>query len=250
MAEIAPGVVAHSTEIYVQLQLNQSPFNVGLPIQLDPFELEEIETLAARYGLNWTHGKEAQQLMDLVGGHPSLVHIAIYHLSKNAIPLQTLLDDFALVTEIYSYHLQRHLATLQEQPELANALSEVMNSSEPVRLEPIVAYKLSSMGLVMRQDNGFKPGCELYRRYFSHSNPTPIRRRRRGVILTPSGLEKLNDAKKEAEFEEKKGARFTLEDLSERTGLSVDTLMRVQGAEVAVDRRNPKMLFPSLQLVT
>ena len=241
-------VVAHSTEIYVQLQLNQSPFNVGLPIQLDPFELEEIEALAIRYGLNWAHGKEAQQLMNFVGGHPSLVHIAVYHLSKNQMPLQALLDDFALVTDIYGYHLQRHLATLKKQSELDNALSQVMKSSEPVRLEPIIAYKLSSMGLVVRQDNGFKPGCELYRRYFSNSNQPPIRKRRRGVILTPSGLEKLNDAKKEAEFEEKKGARFTLEDLSERTGLAVDTLMRVQGAEVAVDRETLKCCFRAFNL--
>ena len=243
-------VVAHSTEIYVKLQLNQSPFNVGLPIQLDPFELEEIETLASRYGLNWEAGNEAQQLMALVGGHPSLVHVALYHLSKKNIPLQDLLDDYALLTDIYGYHLQRHLAALKEQPDLSKALSDVMQSSGPVQLEAIIAYKLSSMGLIVRQDNGFKPGCELYRRVFSNSQQTEsiIRKRRRGVILTPSGLDKLNEAKQEAEFEEKKGGRFTLEELSERTGLSVDTLMRVQGAEVAVDKQTLKYCFRAFNL--
>jgi len=35
-------IVVHSTEIYVPLQLNQSPFNVGLPIQLTGFRLEQV----------------------------------------------------------------------------------------------------------------------------------------------------------------------------------------------------------------
>jgi len=35
-----------SSEIYVPLQLNQSPFNVGLPIQLTGFSLEQVQQLA------------------------------------------------------------------------------------------------------------------------------------------------------------------------------------------------------------
>ena len=60
-------IVVHSTEIYVPLQLNQSPFNVGLPIQLDDFNLEEVQQLAQRYGLDWANGEEARQLMAMVG---------------------------------------------------------------------------------------------------------------------------------------------------------------------------------------
>ncbi len=65
-------LVVHSTEIYVPLQLNQSPFNVGLPIQLDSFSQEEVQQLAQRYGLDWADGEQARQLMAMVGGHPSL----------------------------------------------------------------------------------------------------------------------------------------------------------------------------------
>ncbi|MGK7893451.1 MAG: AAA-like domain-containing protein, partial [Xenococcus sp. (in: cyanobacteria)] len=50
-------VVVHSTEIYVPLQLKQSPFNVGLPINLDSFSLEEVTKLAQRYGINWEREK-------------------------------------------------------------------------------------------------------------------------------------------------------------------------------------------------
>ncbi|MCG8363497.1 MAG: AAA-like domain-containing protein, partial [Pseudanabaenales cyanobacterium] len=50
-------VVAHSTEAYIPLKLSQSPFNVGLPIQLPEFSLEQILDLALRYGLDWTNGE-------------------------------------------------------------------------------------------------------------------------------------------------------------------------------------------------
>ncbi|MHC5720939.1 MAG: AAA-like domain-containing protein, partial [Nostoc sp.] len=65
-------IVVHSTEIYVPLQLNQSPFNVGLPIQLDNFSFEQVQQLAQCYGIDWNDGEEARQLIDLVGGHPAL----------------------------------------------------------------------------------------------------------------------------------------------------------------------------------
>ena len=73
-------------------------------------------------------------------------------------------------------------------------------------------------------------------------------RRRRGVILTKSGLEKLQNAKIEAEFAENKGNRYTLEALSERTGLGVDTLMKVFACESGVDKQTLKCCFEAFNL--
>lgn len=160
-------IVVHSTEIYVPLQLNQSPFNVGLPVQLTHFSLDEVQQLAQRYGLNWSGGEEARQLMDLVGGHPALVHIAIYHLSRGGVTLEQLLETAPTTTGIYSHHLQRHRVTLEKEPELASALHTVINATEPVELEPIAAYKLSSIGLIQQSGNKAMAGCKLYRQYFN-----------------------------------------------------------------------------------
>jgi hypothetical protein len=55
---------------------------------------------------------------------------------------------------------------MQEQLELAIALHTVMSANEPVQLEPIMAYKLSSMGLIKQSGDKAIPGCELYRQYF------------------------------------------------------------------------------------
>lgn len=159
-------IVVHSTEIYVPLQLNQSPFNVGLPVQLNPFSQEDVQQLAQCYGLDWEKGEEARQLNELVGGHPALVHTAIYHLSRGEMTLEQLLETASTATGIYNHHLQRYRITLQEQPELASALHTVMSTTEPVELEPSVAYKLRSMGLIEQLGNKAIPGCELYRQSY------------------------------------------------------------------------------------
>ena len=160
-------IVVHSTEIYVPLQLNQSPFNVGLPVQLNTFSKKEVQQLAQRYGLDWEQeGEEARQLMDMVGGHPALVQIALYHLGRGNLTLAQLLKTAPTSTGIYSHHLQRHLIVLKGQPELATALNTVMSAIEPVQLESILAYKLISLGLIKQSESRAIPSCELYRQYF------------------------------------------------------------------------------------
>ena len=160
-------VVVHSTEIYVPLQLNQSPFNVGLPIQLSHFSLEAVQQLAQRYGLDWQDNRAAQQLMALVGGHPALVSLALYHLSRGELTLKQLLATAPTGSGIYASHLQRHRARLDTQPELANAFNTVICATEPVELEPFLAYKLNSMGLIKQSGNLAVPSCELYRQSYS-----------------------------------------------------------------------------------
>ena len=164
-------IVVHSTEIYIPLQLNQSPFNVGLPIQLDTFSLAEVQQLARCYGLDWEDGVEAGQLMELVGGHPALVNIAFYHLSRGDITLGELLQTAATATGIYRHHLQRHWVTLEAQPELASVLQSIVSVSDFARVTPILSYKLSSMGLIKLDRERQTLSCQLYQQFFS-SYPT------------------------------------------------------------------------------
>ncbi|MBO3464134.1 AAA-like domain-containing protein [Aetokthonos hydrillicola Thurmond2011] len=159
-------IVVYSTELSIPFQLHQSPFNVGIPIHLKSFTENEIQQLAIRYGLDWKNGKEARQMMAMLGGHPALVHIGIYYLSQKKITLTQLLDSEFASSEIYSHYLERHWITLQAQPELAIALDKVMNSTQPVLLAPIEAYKLNSMGLINLHHDQATPYCRLYQLYF------------------------------------------------------------------------------------
>ena len=162
-------IVVHSTEIYVPLHINQSPFNVGLPIQLNTFSQAEVQQLAQCYGLQWENGREAKQLMNIVEGHPSLIHIALYHLSRQEITMSQLMKTAPTSTGIYNHHLQRHWVTLREQPELAQALSAVISATEPIALAPLLAYQLSSLGLIKQSGHKARLGCELYRQAFGTS---------------------------------------------------------------------------------
>ncbi len=71
--------------------------------------------------------------------------------------------------------------------------------------------------------------------------------RRRGVTLTIQGLRKLNQAKAEAEIEQN-FKRYTLESLSEETGLTSNTLSKVFTCSSGVDKRTLKCCFHAFNL--
>mgnify|MGYP000005144045 CR=1 FL=1 len=158
-------VVVHSTEVYIPLNVNQSPFNVGLPIELPEFSAEQVQDLTWRHGLNW-QGEEVAELMALIGGHPYLVRVALYHLAQQNITLPGFLKTAPTEAGLYDDHLRRHLWSLQQYPELANAFSRAVRAIAPVELESIQAFKLHSMGLVQMQGNQVIPRFNLYRQYF------------------------------------------------------------------------------------
>lgn len=180
-------VVIHSTEIYIALSLNQSPFNVGLPIKISEFTAEQVQDLARRHGLNWSDSYPIEQLMNMVGGHPYLVHLALYHLAillQNPLSvdrdesgeelgrreLEELLIAAPTHSGIYSDYLRNQSIAIQQQPELAAAFQQVVDAKNSVRLEPFIAYQLDSMGLVKLEGNNCSLSCELYRLYFQEQN--------------------------------------------------------------------------------
>ncbi len=158
-------VVAHSTQVYIPLSTNKSPFNVGLPIELPTFMPEQIQDLAKRHQLDWSM-QEIQQLMPLVGGFPYLVRLAFYHLWQGTITDSDLLQLSPTAIAVYREHLQYLLWNLEQEPTLWRAFAQVLAASAPIELDLITAFKLQSMGLVQLQDKQATVSCELYRRYF------------------------------------------------------------------------------------
>ncbi|MEM9216450.1 MAG: AAA-like domain-containing protein [Cyanobacteria bacterium P01_F01_bin.150] len=73
------------------------------------------------------------------------------------------------------------------------------------------------------------------------------RTRYRGVILSQQGLKRLNQAKAAVEIEHG-FERFTLEALSEKTGLTPTTLSKVFNGIVKVDKRTLKCCFDAFNL--
>lgn len=161
-------VVAHSTEVYIPLNINCSPFNVGVPIELPEFTPEQVQDLAQRQELDWdaVGAQGLAPLLAMVGGHPYLVQRALYYLTRQEITFEQLLQTAYTESGIYSDHLRGHLWNLQQHPELATAMKKVVDATNSVQLEPMQSFKLQSLGLVRLDGNNVKPWCNLYARYF------------------------------------------------------------------------------------
>ncbi len=158
-------VIVHSQEPYLPKDINQSPFNVGLPIELGEFTASEVQVLIARHELEWTE-QQVADFIGLVGGHPYLVRSALYRIATGDVSLTEFLRTAPTEAGIYQGHLLGHLRALEDYPELAAAMKTVVASANPVRLRSDEAFKLDSRGLIVRVDNDVVPRCLLYRLYF------------------------------------------------------------------------------------
>ncbi|AFZ57835.1 AAA-like domain-containing protein [Anabaena cylindrica FACHB-243] len=187
-------VVIHATEVYIPLNVNQSPFNVGLCLKIPEFNAEQVTEFARRHDLNWFDTSAVKQLMDLIGGHPYLIHLAFYHIQQQKISFPELLATAISHNGIYSHHLRYLLTILQSNEELSVAFYKIINSQKPTRISANLIYKLDSLGLIKQlgSDN-FQPACEMYRLFFQKEtliaeNNTSIR------------LEKLEEENEKLKF--------------------------------------------------
>ncbi|MEH2440411.1 AAA-like domain-containing protein [Nostoc sp.] len=158
-------VIVHSTEVYVPLNRNQSPFNVGKNVELPEFNSVQVQDLVRRYGLEWRE-TQIEKLMALVGGYPYLVQKTLYHLRRQDVCLEQLVQTAPTEAGIYAGHLRQHLWTLKKYPPLAEAFLKVLIKNKSVELDTEAAFKLESMGLVKRHGNEWIARCDLYRSYF------------------------------------------------------------------------------------
>ncbi|MGB5712146.1 MAG: AAA-like domain-containing protein [Waterburya sp.] len=150
-------IVIYSTEDLPKLNIYQSPFNVGTEIKLPEFNDEQIQTLASKYGLNWSL-TQVQQLKEQIGGHPFLVHEAIKKLRMDSkLTLTQLLEKATTDEGIYAHHLQHHWSTLEQEPALVEQLKTICEAKQPTEISPNYLYKLDSMGLITKIGNQVQP---------------------------------------------------------------------------------------------
>ncbi len=159
-------IVVHATEVYIPLNTNQSPFNVGLPIDLPEFSLAQISQLAELHNLDWDEA-QISQLQTLIGGHPYLIRLALYHVAKGDMSVEQLLETAPTEAGLFRDHLRGHWWNLQQHAQLAQAFISVVTSEQAISLEPSVLFKLHSLGLIRLVGNEAQPRCDLYRQYFA-----------------------------------------------------------------------------------
>ena len=159
-------IVSHSTEVYIPLNVNHSPFNVGLAIALPEFTPSQTLAFAQQYGLDWQM-TEVEALMALVGGHPYLIQQAFEVLTQESdCSLPELLKTAATDSGIYRNHLRALWENLQQDSKLVQAMTTIVRATDAVRLTSEEAFKLHRLGLVHWHGDKAEPQCLLYRLCF------------------------------------------------------------------------------------
>lgn len=74
--------VVYSTEVDRPLNIDQSPFNAGVSVELTELTLEEVQQLVNKQNLN-LKDSEIHQLINLAGGNPYLINLALSCLKKH-----------------------------------------------------------------------------------------------------------------------------------------------------------------------
>jgi hypothetical protein len=174
-------ILSYSTEIYIKLNANKSPFNIGEKITLPLLNHQEIQALSKHYELKIS-SDDAIELMKLVGGHPYLIQLAFYHLYNDQISIDRLLIEAHTESGVYRDHLQElwdELIQKSTQVDLnersiLETLRQVTETESTVQLQVEQGFRLQGLGLVQIEGDYIRISCELYRRYFQkrlHSNP-------------------------------------------------------------------------------
>jgi len=151
--------------MYRPQPIHHSPFNVGYVIQLPEFDREQVKSLVRAYGIN-LGTSQVDEIMNAIGGHPYLIQVVLKAICDQDMDLKRLLETAPTEEEIYRDHLRQKLLTLEQYPELKDALKKVIAQENPIRLESVLAYKLEALGLVVFRENKVTIRNNLYRSYF------------------------------------------------------------------------------------
>lgn len=159
-------VIAHSTEPYLWIQdINQSPFNVGFRIELEDFDFQQVKELNAKHGIPLKTDGEIQELIDLTGGQPYLVRLALYMAVKSNYNISRLKETAAGDRGPFGDHLRQILWRLQGEKVLSQCLRQVLRKGT-CDYEPHF-LRLRSAGLIKGETRDkVQMRCRLYEDYF------------------------------------------------------------------------------------
>ena len=142
--------LAYATEAHLFItDPNQSPFNVGVRLQLTDFTQNEVRQLSERYGVH-----QWEPLYDLLSGQPFLTRRGLEVLASGAM-----LDT----THAFDDHLERLLFSLTQEPTLLAALLLVLQG-QVASVEAF--FRLRAAGILVGECAGeVRLRCTLYENY-------------------------------------------------------------------------------------
>lgn len=160
-------IVAHSTDLYVPQNINKSPFNVGLPIELGPFRAEQITPALEQWQLSLSE-PDVSALAQFVGGRPNLLSLACQALSQQNGDLAAVLQRALAADSPFAPHLRHLQATLDKRPQLAKTLTAILvgQSFDSFKAEDL--YSLDSLGVLVVTGKSAQFSCDLYAHWLAN----------------------------------------------------------------------------------
>lgn len=159
-------VIAHATEPTLWIEdINQSPFNVGLSLTLQDFDLDQIAELNRRHGGPLGDAESIRELHELVDGHPFLVRLALYWLVVHRSTIGDLCRTATNASEgPFGAHLRYYENIFRENPELSKTVREI--AKKRTCRDARLFQRLWAVGLVTGTAAQAAFRCRLYRDYF------------------------------------------------------------------------------------
>jgi hypothetical protein len=143
--------------------LRQSPFNVGVRVELADFTLAEVGELNRRYGDPLRSPDELACFVRFVGGNPCLVQRGLHTMVTRSLALEELEEQ---AEEVVGEHLRSVLAPLLRHEPTVEGLRTVRDGREG--LDPDLFLQLRAAG-VLTGDAPRRAAlrCQLYGRYLA-----------------------------------------------------------------------------------
>jgi hypothetical protein len=157
-------VITYATEAHLFIQdLNQSPFNVGVRLELRNFTYEQVQELNERYGAPFSSSDQLVWLYEMVEGHPYLTRQAMDYMVRGGT-LRELTTEALDESGPFGDHLRRVFVGVSQldgvletmKAHLGNAV--VPDSRDVQRL-------LAAGVLARRGSGGLTIRGKLYREY-------------------------------------------------------------------------------------
>lgn len=144
--------------------VNQSPFNVGDRIELDDFSLAQTTALSMHYQVQLTTS-DLLTIQQLLAGHPFLTTRIFSALAARSLAWPQLAGIATAQLGPFDDHLRRYLTILQAQPELGQALKQVISQGTCTNERDF--FRLLQLGLIKGIDaEACECRCRLYAEYF------------------------------------------------------------------------------------
>lgn len=168
--------IIYATEAHLFItDPNMSPFNVGTPIELRDFGVEQVADLNRRFPPPAPLGDhEVRDFCQLVGGHPYLVRRGLYEMKKHNLAFDSFRRQADSDDGPYGDHLHRILALLARDPEMLEEVRAI-NEGRPGSADTADGkfYRLRSAGVIAGDSpQGARIRCDIYRSYLArHIKP-------------------------------------------------------------------------------